>query len=59
MAISDRDHDALRLLSLHRNRKIISLIQEAIGQYLEREGAYELEITSTRADDAQPESNPE
>lgn len=50
LSICDRDHNALRLLSLYKNRKILSLIQEAIQQYLDKESAYNLEIRSNLVD---------
>jgi hypothetical protein len=46
LAIGDREHLALKLLSLHKKKKILSLVQEALDQYLEREGAYQLTIHS-------------
>lgn len=48
LSISDRDHLALKLLSLQSNRKLIALIQDAIAKYLESEGAYALEITPSK-----------
>lgn len=48
LSINDRDHLALKILSLQRNRKLIALIQDAIGQYLESEGAYSLEIKTNK-----------
>jgi len=50
LSICERDHNALRLLSLYKNKKIILLIQEAIQQYLHNESAYNLEIRSNAAD---------
>ena len=46
LSICDRDHNALRLMSLYKNKKILSLVKDAIQQYLDREGAYDLEIWS-------------
>jgi hypothetical protein len=47
ISISDRDHLALKLLSLQRQQKVLAIAQEAIHQYLEGEGAYNLTIRST------------
>ena len=46
LSICDRDHNALRLLSLYKNKKILLLVRDAIQQYLDRESAYDLEIRS-------------
>jgi hypothetical protein len=50
LALGDREHLALKLLSLRKNKKVLSLLKEAIDQYLEREGAYQLKIQSTEVD---------
>ena len=51
LSVDQRDHNALRLLALQRNKKVMSLIQDAIRQYLTREGGYNLVIRSTPVDD--------
>jgi len=55
LAIADREHFALKLLSLQKKKRILALAQEAIKQYLEREGAYQLTIQSDiQSDDSPP-----
>jgi hypothetical protein len=44
ISLSDRDHLALKLLSLQRNKRVLATVQEAIQQHLEKEGAYNLTI---------------
>lgn len=51
LALGDREHLALKLLSLRRNKRVLSLLQEALAQYLEKEGAYLLTIQSKDSDD--------
>lgn len=51
LALEDREHLALKLLSLRRNKRVLALLQEAVAQYLEREGAYLLTIKSSDSDD--------
>lgn len=46
LSVDQRDHNALRLLALQRNKKVMSLIQDTIRQYLTREGGYNLVIRS-------------
>jgi predicted transcriptional regulator len=46
ITLDDRDHLALKLLALQKDEKLIVLIQEAMRQYLDRTGAYELSIRS-------------
>jgi hypothetical protein len=46
ISISDRDHLALKLLSLQSNKRVLAIIQEAIQQRLLAEGAYNLVIRS-------------
>ena len=46
MALDDREYLALKLLSLREKKKALSLLKEAVDQYLEREGAYQLKIQS-------------
>jgi hypothetical protein len=45
ITLSDRDHRAFKLLALQQDKKILVLIQQAVGEYLERTGAYDLSIT--------------
>lgn len=51
LGLGDREHLALKLLSLRRNKKVLTLLQEAVVQYLEREGAYRLKIESGEPDE--------
>lgn len=46
LALGDREHLALKLLSLRKRKKVLALLREALVQYLEREGAYQLKIHS-------------
>lgn len=46
LALGDREHLALKLLALRKNKRALALLQEAVDQYLEREGAYKLKIES-------------
>lgn len=50
MALDDREYLALKLLSLRKKKKALSLLKEAVDQYLEREGAYQLKIRSDGSD---------
>ena len=52
IALSDRDHLALKLLSLQKGKRVIKIIQEAIEQHLSNEGAYDLEIQSKAESEA-------
>jgi len=51
LALDDREYLALKLLSLREKKKALSLLKEAVDQYLEREGAYQLKIQSGDSDD--------
>lgn len=44
ITLDDRDHLAFKLLALQKDEKLIALVQEAMRQYLDRNGAYELSI---------------
>jgi hypothetical protein len=46
ISISERDHLALKLLSLQQHKKVLAIAQEAIRKHLEKEGAYNLAIHS-------------
>ena len=46
ITLDDRDHLAFKLLALQKDEKLIALVQEAMRQYLDRTGAYELSIRS-------------
>ena len=46
LSLSDREHLALKLLALNRKQKMIAVMKEAIGEYLEKEGAFDLSIKS-------------
>ena len=48
ITLSDRNHLALKLLALQRNAKINALVQEALVEYLKREGGFDLYIKSQR-----------
>lgn len=51
IALGDREHLALKLLALRRKTKVLALLQEAIVEYLQKEGAYQLKIHSDESDD--------
>ena len=42
--LNDRDHLAFKLLALQRDKRLVILIQDAMRDYLERNGAYDLSI---------------
>jgi hypothetical protein len=42
IALDDRDHLAMKLLALQRSAAMTSLLQEAIKEYLDRRGGYDL-----------------
>ena len=42
--LNDRDHLAFKLIALQRDRRLVVLIQDAMREYLERNGAYDLSI---------------
>lgn len=56
IALSDRDHLALKLLSLQKGKRVIKIIQEAIEQHLSDEGAYDLEIQSRTESESQSDT---
>ena len=45
ITLNERDHLAFRLLALQRDEKLVALMQDAIHEYLERTGAYDLSIS--------------
>ncbi|TCD56380.1 hypothetical protein CWE16_08350 [Synechococcus sp. BS55D] len=47
LTLDDRQHKALRLLALQRDRTMLSLVKDAVEEYLEREGGFELRIRSS------------
>ena len=49
ITLDDRDHLALKLLALQKNEKIVILLQEAMREYLDNSGAYDLVIQSVRS----------
>ena len=51
--LSERDHLAFKLLALQQNRKIVTLVHEAMQQYLDRNGAYLLSIQRKDSQDNQ------
>jgi predicted transcriptional regulator len=51
ITLSDRNHLALKLLALQKNEKINVLVQEALVEYLKREGGFDLYIESQRPED--------
>jgi ribosomal protein L17 len=51
LALGDREHLALKLLALRKRKKFLALLQEAVAQYLEREGGYSLKIESDENDE--------
>ena len=52
ITLSDRNHLALKLLALQKNAKINVLVQEALVDYLKREGGFDLSIQSQRSEDS-------
>ena len=46
LSIEERDHLALKLLSINQKKKMAAVIQEAISSYLDHTGAYQLSIQS-------------
>ncbi|MFM7086701.1 MAG: hypothetical protein ACKOXO_06910 [Cyanobium sp.] len=46
LSIEERDHLALKLLSINQKKKMAAVIQEAISSYLDHSGAYKLSIHS-------------
>ena len=46
LSIADREHMALKLLALQQNQKMVTIIDLAIKQYLQDQGAYDLTIQS-------------
>ena len=51
ITLSDSNHLALKLLALQKNAKINVLVQEALVDYLKREGGFDLYIQSQRSED--------
>ena len=49
ITLSDSNHFALKLLALQKNAKINVLVQEALVDYLKREGGFDLSIQSQRS----------
>ena len=52
ITLSDSNHFALKLLALQKNAKINVLVQEALVDYLKREGGFDLSIQSQRSEDS-------
>ena len=50
VTLSERDHLAFKLLALQQQKKLVLLIQEAMTDYLEKTGAYDLCIQRNSAD---------
>jgi predicted transcriptional regulator len=46
LSLSDREHLALKLLALNRKQKMVAVMKEALREYLEKEGAFDLSIQS-------------
>ena len=42
IALDDKDHLAMKLLALQQKTAMTSLLQEAIKEYLDRRGGYDL-----------------
>ena len=51
--LNDRDHLAFKLLSLQQDKKLVALIQEAMHDYLQSKGAYNLVISSQASSDVE------
>jgi len=49
--LNDKNYLALKLLALQRNAKINALVQEALVEYLKREGGFDLYIESQPPED--------
>ena len=52
ITLSDSNHLALKLLAFQKNAKINVLVQEALVDYLKREGGFDLSIQSQRSEDS-------
>jgi len=46
ISIDERDHVAMKLLSIQKGVKMVTLLDDAIKSYLQHAGAYKLQITS-------------
>ena len=59
VSLDEKDHLALRLLSLRENRRLNEVIDDAIKFYLASTGGYRLRISDTHSDapDQAPEAN--
>ncbi|QVV67915.1 hypothetical protein [Synechococcus sp. LA31] len=51
ITLSDRNHLAPNLLALQKNAKINVVVQEALVDYLKREGGFDLYIQTQRSED--------
>ena len=49
ITMNERDHLALKILALHKRTKIVAIIQDAMREYPDKEGAYDLAILSTKS----------
>lgn len=52
VTLSERDHLAFKLLSLHQQKKLVLLVKEAMQDYLEKTGAYDLSIQRANSDES-------
>ena len=52
--LNQRDHLAFKLLSLQQNKKLVVLMQDAMHNYLQSKGAYDLVIESKISDVSEP-----
>lgn len=50
--LNERDHLAFKLLSLHLQKKLVLLVKEAMQDYLEKTGAYDLSIQRGNSDES-------
>lgn len=53
ITLQPRDHLALKLLALSRQRKMVHVMEDALRTYLEQSGAYRLGITSVDQTEAE------
>lgn len=50
ITLNERDHLALKLLALQKDEKLVTLLNSALQEYLEKTGAYDLAIRTTKSE---------
>ena len=50
IALSEEEHQALKLLTLLEKKKLVAVVSEAIRNHLEAKGAFDLKVTSNPGD---------